>query len=79
MKFKIWQEQGKEPADEPVMLRLVPTSGGMQVQVVDEYGERVIAGSLVTFWDDGTLTISSSVNPELGFKLDKAGRIKLED
>ena len=79
MRFEIWQGPEKKPQKRSVMLRLVPTSGGMQVQVVDEYGERVIAGSLVTFWDDGTLTISSSVNPELGFKLDKAGRIISEN
>lgn len=77
MKFEIYTPDMPEP-DQLVRLALREEDSGFSVVAVDKDGEIVDAGYLIYFNDNGTITRESSVNPDLGFKLDKEGCI-MED
>ena len=78
MKYEIYSEYApkKKP---PVRLRLVQDpDGGVTVIAVDERGDRVERGDIVTFTLDGRIRRHAAVNPGFGFDLDRHERIKLE-
>ena len=51
-------------------LRLVPYEGGVRVLCVDDKGNAVYRGNLVTFLTDGTIYFNEQVNETLGFRLE---------
>lgn len=63
----------------PVYLKLVNLSGGVKVVAVDEKGEPIVSGNLITFYENGTIGFHGSVNRSLGFALNSDGRIKVEE
>lgn len=65
---------GKEPEPiEPVRLRLTTTSGSgcIHLEVVDRNGERKTSGTLMNFYEDGSVELCCGVSSEFGFKLDE--------
>lgn len=63
-----------------VRLRLEPSSPGSKsitIRAVDEHGETVPCGDLITFHDDGTIYRHLAVNSDLGFSLEEEGHIRL--
>ena len=67
--------------EKKVGVRLQPSlSGdGVTLVAVDETGERVRSGSLLTITARGKIRRHSSVNPTLGFERNAEGYIKLSD
>lgn len=78
MKLEVYSEDEEE--DKTVRLRFLEYGGGnFIVTVVDKRGNRLSQGDLIWFNKDGTIHRETSVNPDLGFQLDKDGRIKLDE
>lgn len=75
---KPWIDQ-IEPS---LFLRVVTYAGGPVLAIVDGSGERVPAGSLLVFKEDGTVVLPGSVDPDAakraGIKLDDNGRMILK-
>ena len=77
IKLKAFTEAAPVEA-KPIQLKLVDREDGeVSVVAVDEDGERVPAGYLITFTPDGKIRRAKSVNDELGFSLDSMGRIEV--
>ncbi|MBE3045955.1 hypothetical protein IMZ48_26135 [Candidatus Bathyarchaeota archaeon] len=70
------------PKPEPAVLlafELGRDTSKVIVTAVDNQGERLSQGDLIVFLEDGTIYRPGDVNPDLGFKLDDAGRIVMGD
>lgn len=65
------------PKDQEVQLKLVTTYRGVEVHAVDNKGDRLSRGTLLTFDNDGTVELMGSVDTTLGFQLDERNAIKL--
>jgi len=63
---------------ETVYLRLVDQGNRVVLQVVDDQGNRVNRGDLLSFRCDGSVIRQQHVNSELGFMLDDEGRLIIE-
>jgi hypothetical protein len=75
MRFEIHDLSNKK-GPPPVRLALYHnTDGGVEVVTVDDDGDLV--WSLLVFNSDGTITMCDSVEEDLGFQLDYAGRIQV--
>lgn len=75
MKFKIY---GEKEAEKVVTLKLIPDEAeGVDICAVDEKGDVLRKGYIATFKPDGTLTLHSCINPDIGLALDDKGRIKI--
>lgn len=78
MKLKIYEEKEKKE-DKTVRLKLKDDEDGdISLIAVDKDGDEMIAGTLLVMQDDGTLYLNEDINEDLGFKLDKDGRIKVD-
>lgn len=78
MKFEIYDENNNK--EEVVILKI--EQDGVEngrVIAVDESGVRITQGYLLDFTKDGQIQLCRDVNPNLGFKLDKQGKIMLVD
>ena len=53
-------------------------SGAMDLCVVDESGVCRDCSNILVLTTRGTLRLRKGLNPDLGFQLDKQGRIKVE-
>ena len=75
--LKIWQPKDEKPAEEPqYYLRMVQGSDCMpSVRVVDECGEEVSGGEVLSFYANGMVYRSPGINPNLRLALDPNGRI----
>lgn len=73
MKLKIYSKQEKE---QEVYLKLEKHGGYVVLMTTNKNGERIIAGALLFINSDGTIQLAENVNPNLGFQLDKQGKIK---
>ena len=62
-----------------VRLKLGADGNDVTVIAVDEDGDRVDAGTLLTFKSNGTILRMHYVSDELGFAVDDKGRIEFED
>lgn len=67
---------GESIADDRVLLRLVTSGSGVELQVVDESGHRRPGGTLLCITPDGYLGLAGCVEKSFGFPLD-AGRLKV--
>lgn len=80
MKLEVYGSK-KLKEEEPVKLMLVPGDGvftnGVAVIAVDGSGKHIRNGKLITFQENGGICRCCNVNPDLGFRLDKYGRIDL--
>ena len=74
MNISIYDSGSNDPAIKPVILRLVPRGDGVTVVLVNESGKEVIASSLVTFRNDGTVYLHSAINKEYGLQLTTSGQ-----
>ena len=73
MKLEIFEES---KAEEPeVFLKLVKEYSGIRVVAVDKAGKEFMSGNLLTFSFDGSIFLHSSINPDLGFKLEGRRRL----
>ena len=80
MELQVWKE--KQDEKEPVRLRLVESTdfeGGIVLIAVNEKGEKVAEGNLITLKKNGRLYLHEGINTRLGLDLDRQGRIKLEE
>jgi hypothetical protein len=59
-------------------LKLAQTPSGVAVVVVNEKGETLPGGLLMTFHCDGTASRSRGIRPGYGFIVDSRGRITLK-
>ncbi len=75
MKLEIYNDT-KAEENPPIRLRLKKCDGGIEVEAVDNTGNRLIAGRLLRFSNNGSVFMHSSINPAFGFDLDGLGRIK---
>ena len=74
MELEIWDE--KQDEEEPVRLRLVKRdSGDITLIAVDEEGDKIRWGNLLTLRSNGSVYRHEGVNENLGFDLDDLGRI----
>lgn len=69
MKIEIWNEEQKEE-EQPLRLRLVPMRGGVELQAVDEVGQKVSQGHLLFISSNGQLSLAECISEKLGLKLD---------
>jgi len=76
MRLEIYGEEAKKE-EEPTILRLVAI--GSVRYLVAVYGNGVTRnrGNILEFWSDGRIGRCEDVNPDLGFQLDKNGRVKV--
>lgn len=75
MVFEIYEEEGEEVTK----LRLMYTSHGkIYLAAVDDEGEPLRDGAIASILPDGTLRLYRSIKYDLGFQLDREGRIKIE-
>jgi hypothetical protein len=75
MELEIWEKQDKE-LKEPVRLRLVKRdSGDITLIAVDEEGEKIRWGNLLTLRSNGSVYRHEGINEDIGFNLDSLGRI----
>ena len=77
MKLEIF---GQLETDDTVRLclRKRSNSGIIELIAVDENGDRIMRGNLLEISTEG-VAFSASVNPELGFTLDKGGHLAKKD
>lgn len=78
MKVQVYYNRPEVP--EPVLRLQLRQSASRQevcVVAVDEDGVLQTCGYLITFNEDGTLYRHTSVNPGLGLRLDKDGRVEI--
>lgn len=77
MKLEVYN-QPKE-TEKVTRLRLVQhnPNGDIVLKAVNEKGELIECGNLLSINPSGTITLQWSVNPELGFKLDGNGSIEI--
>ena len=75
MKVEVWESK---PDDEDVLrLKLVGNSyGGVSLVVVDQYGKRMGAGSLLHITKGGRVHMCNEVGTSFGLDLDEAGCVR---
>lgn len=79
MKFEAF-DNAESVKEEPIKLRLYASGGGhITVGVVNEGGDTLPGGHLITFRTDGNVVRHSSVSGHFGFKQDGRGRIMERD
>ncbi len=77
MKFVI---HGGEHQERHVYLLLVENdSGSVTLEVVNEFGNSVRAGSILTITEDGKLLLYDNLNTTMGVEVEKNGRIVLDE
>ena len=74
MKIEIWKEDQKE-AEQPLRLRLVMDSGGVELRAVDKNGGGIT--SLLTIDVGGVLHLREGVDEDLGLQLGKDEKLKV--
>ena len=77
MRVEVWKS--KEPTKQPeqvVIVQLTGFSGMADLRAVNDNGSPRTFGLLATLTPMG-MKLAESVNPNLGFPLDKYGRIKI--
>ena len=78
MKYKLYEEI--DAADDPLLIRLVKTSGGsMRLIAVDKMGNKRSQGALLDLESDGKIYRHEAVSTAFGFALDDTGRIKVSN
>lgn len=60
-----------------IRLKLVDYYGHVALIAVDEKGNELASGCLLTINGNGTIDRCGSVNRSFGFQLDRAGKIKI--
>ena len=80
MKYNIFTPAKPSPIALDWVICLEPhnPSGSIRVVAKTPEGKRILDGNLVKFKSDGTVYRYHTVNPGLGFSLDRDGRINLE-
>lgn len=76
MKLRIYGE--KEKPEKEVFLRLVEKYGRVSLLAVDENGERVLGGDLLTI-SEGGFSRTCSVSKEIGLPLDEDGQVIIDE
>lgn len=66
------------PEEQTVRLKLMEACSGVKVVAMRDDGEQLDSGNLIRIDQEGKLHRYTSVNPNLGFKLDSKGRIELD-
>lgn len=65
------------PVAKETFLKLAMVEGVVMLQAVDQYGARISQGNILKITEDGKVYRCSSVNPDIGFKLDEDGQVLL--
>jgi hypothetical protein len=69
--FKVFQEKEEGERPKIVYFRLTESGGGnIDLMAVDEEGERISSGSILTIYSDGTLSLHDSINGDIGLQRD---------
>lgn len=77
MKLEIYSN---EDSKEPVRLSLYrQDDGSITVRAVDEDGDCIDEGNLMTIRSNGKLYLHPRVRPDLGFPMDQRGRLLIDD
>lgn len=82
MDLRVFIEERNENSNSPIYLELKPSdivTGSVILQTVDENGKRFPDGRLLSILPDGRIRFARHINSELGFALDDAGRLIIED
>lgn len=77
MRIRVFDEAVKTEKKKELFLALEENGDDVALKVVDEFGEDVISGLLLSIGDDGTLILFSNVNKRLGLNLTKAGYLRV--
>jgi len=77
MKFEIYGEN-RSVEEKPVIFRLKKHPAGMQLVAVDDYGNTLRSGVILTVLLGGRIKMSIGVNPDLGFQRGPAGKVSIE-
>lgn len=75
MDLQVWDESGPEP----VRLKLVKVGSNIEVRAVDKNGKPLESSCLVVFESSGHIVRMIGVSYQLGFKLNRDGRILSTD
>lgn len=72
--IRVFNEVEKLPKEQPMYLRLVPYQQGAKLIAVNEAGEKVHCGNIMTIRADGSFSLHECVNKATGLHLDEEGR-----
>ncbi len=75
MKFEIYNEKNEE--EKKVYLKLEKVGDTIHIIAVDELGDEYECGNLLHINSNGVIIRCTAIDPNLGFKLDENGRIKI--
>jgi len=73
MELEIYDEEQEQ--EKVCRVKLIQYGDEIALCAVDKFGNRKNGGSLFTLLPDGTAYRNSSIDEDLGFKLDEKGRI----
>lgn len=74
MKLEVFSLKEK---DETVRLALEQLEDEVVLQVVNSYGDVEDRGNILIVTKDGCIKMCTDVNENLGFKLEKSGKVKI--
>ena len=78
MKFNVFSESREEKEKEVNLMLRNNYDGTVNVIAVDDSGDRLDGGTLITFMTNGRILLLADVNEDLGFALDDYDRIIAE-
>jgi len=76
MKFEIYNEKTTEKR---IFFKLVEDCEEIRLTAVNEYGEHLSRGDILSITEEGKLCLYPGINETLGLKLDRDGKIDIED
>jgi len=76
--FKILGEKETEP-HMYLTLSSYHVDGSITLVACREDGIRISRGNILTILQDGTIKLCGAINPETGFRLDKRGRVVIQN
>jgi hypothetical protein len=71
MKVLLYDGRREKP-ERVVKLKLMEASGGVDLVVVNDDGDRIQGGTIATIISDGHLFIHDCLNPEIGLRIAKS-------
>ena len=75
MKLQIFQESAPGP-EKTIILRLVPLSDHVELQVVDKKGSVIPDGHILGIYPHKPCVLYRAISEDFGFALDEKGRLK---
>ncbi len=78
MRLEIFDETKETKEEKKLRLRLVESGDDVDLVAVDENGDDVGAGMLLSVLSSGAVRLMCSVNEEIGLQVTKTGHVRVE-